>query len=54
MVRAWRGLGGFEERASLRTAMNYFLDTETLFPRFGLPPERPPNRAISLRFGADR
>ena len=22
-------------------AMNYFLDTETFFPRFGLPPERP-------------
>ncbi|KYF70566.1 sigma-70 family RNA polymerase sigma factor [Sorangium cellulosum] len=23
-------------------ALNYFLDTETLFPRFGLPPELPP------------
>jgi len=43
-----------ELRGDRIAAMNYFLDTETLFPRFGLPPERPPNRAISLRFGADR
>ena len=25
----------------LIAAMNYFLDTQTLFPRFGLPAERP-------------
>ncbi len=31
-----------ELRGDRIAAMNYFLDTETLFPRFGLPPERPP------------
>jgi RNA polymerase sigma-70 factor (ECF subfamily) len=30
-----------EVRGNRIAAMNYFLDTEPLFPRFGLPLERP-------------
>jgi len=30
-----------ELRGDRIAAMNYFLDTETLFPRFGLPVQRP-------------
>jgi RNA polymerase sigma-70 factor (ECF subfamily) len=34
-------LGVLELRGDRVAAMNYFLDTETLFPRFGLPPSAP-------------
>ena len=50
MVRAWRALDRFELRGERIAALNSFLDVETLFPRFGLPPQPPDLTA----FPADR